>query len=313
MKAVITGVGGFVGPHLRDHLTACGDVVVGLDLDNGPDLRDADGWVDRMVDEAPDVIYHLAGWSDVGGSWQEPVATFQVNLMGTISVLEAARRAGTERVVVISSADVYGTVDAATLPLTEAAPVKPRSPYGASKQAAEAAAIQYWRGHGMTTVIARPFNHIGPGQSPKFIAPSFAAQIAAAEATVSAGDGTGPAPIRHGDLTPRRDLTDVRDVVRAYRLLAERGRGGEVYNICRGETVTMQTLLDSMLTLSDADVQPTPDPALFRPVDLPVLQGSYDKLRAATGWEPTISLTDSLTAVLADARRRRPLPAAGTV
>lgn len=311
MKAVITGAGGFVGPHLSEHLQACGDEVVGFDLGSGPDLRDTDGWIARIGDEAPDVIYHLAGWSDVGGSWQQPVATFEVNLMGTISVLEAARLAGTDRVVVISSADLYGTVDPASLPLTEAAPVQPRSPYGASKQAAEAAAVQYWRGHGVATIIARPFNHIGPGQSPKFIAPALATQIAQAEAAAAVGEPESV--IRHGDLTARRDLTDVRDVVRAYRLLALHGQGGEVYNICRGETVTMQSLLDDLVALSNIDIQPTPDPALFRPIDLPILLGSSEKLRAATGWEPTIALTDSLTAVLADARRRHPLPAAGTV
>ncbi|MEM7321974.1 MAG: GDP-mannose 4,6-dehydratase [Actinomycetota bacterium] len=297
MKALVTGAGGFVGPHLLQHLDECGDEAIGFDLGNGPDLRDGDGWREVITGEGPDVIYHLAGWSDVGGSWQEPVTTFEINAMGTISILEAARRAGTGRVVLISSADLYGTVDAGDLPITEDHPIRPRSPYGASKQAAEAAAIHYWRGYGLGTVIARPFNHLGPGQSTKFIAPAFAGQIAAAEAG-------GSGQLLHGDLSPRRDLTDVRDVVRAYRLLAERGRDGEAYNVCRGETVSMQDLLDCLTSQTNASITQVPDPERFRPVEIPVLCGSYDKIRAATGWEPTIPLDETLTSVLTDARQR---------
>ncbi len=297
MKALVTGAGGFVGPHLIDHLEQCGDEAVGFDLANGPDLRDSAAWSEAITKNAPDVIYHLAGWSDVGGSWKEPVSTFEINTMGTISILEAARKAGTARVVLISSADVYGPVDQADLPITEQHPARPRSPYGASKQAAEAAAVQYWRGHKVPTVIARPFNHLGPGQSPKFIAPAFAGQIAAAEAG-------GTSQLRHGDLSPERDLTDVRDVVRAYRLLAEHGESGEVYNVCRSETVSMQQLLDCLLSKTDVPITQTPDPERFRPVEIPVLCGSFDKLQAATGWEPTIPLDETLTSVLTDARQR---------
>lgn len=297
MKALVTGAGGFVGPHLIAHLKSCGDVVVGVDLANGPDLRDSHGWRDLVAAESPDVIYHLGGWSDVGGSWREPVATFEINTMGTISVLEAARRAGTGRVVLISSADLYGTVEANDLPLTESHPIRPRSPYGASKQAAEAAAIQYWRGHGVATVIARPFNHLGPGQSTAFIAPAFASQIAEAEAG-------GSGQLLHGDLSPQRDLTDVRDVVRAYRLLAEHGGAGEVYNVCRGETVSMQELLDCLVSQTDTSITQVPDPERIRPVEIPILCGSFDKLRAATGWAPTIPIDETLTSVLADARQR---------
>ncbi|MEL6984482.1 MAG: GDP-mannose 4,6-dehydratase, partial [Actinomycetota bacterium] len=146
MKSLITGAGGFVGPHLVDHLRSCGDEVVPVDVDNGPDLRDAAGWADTLAGVAPEVVYHLGGWSDVGGSWTDPYATFEVNVLGTISVLEAARRAGSRRVVLISSADVYGAVAAENLPITEEHPTIPSSPYGASKQASEAAALQYVRG-----------------------------------------------------------------------------------------------------------------------------------------------------------------------
>lgn len=271
--------------------------MTGLDLGSGPDLLDADGWCKTVAELEPEVIYHLAGWSDVGRSWDDPTTTFAVNALGTVSVLEAARLAGTSRVVVISSADVYGTVTPDVLPLTELHPVQPRSPYGASKQAAEATALQYWRGHGVDTVIARPFNHLGAGQSLQFVASAFAAQIASAEAG-------GSNLLRHGDLSPHRDITDVRDVVRAYRNLATDGEPGEIYNVCSGQTVSMQHLLDALAALSNAPIERLLDPDLIRPIDLPVLRGSFAKLRSATGWEPEIHLDETLTLVLEDARRR---------
>ncbi|MEM9566579.1 MAG: GDP-mannose 4,6-dehydratase [Actinomycetota bacterium] len=300
MRALITGAGGFVGPHLADHLRASGDDVVPIDVDNGPDLRDRLGWADTVAGVGPDVIYHLAGWSDVGGSWQDPFTTFEVNVMGAISVLEAARLAGTGRVVLVSSADVYGTVGAEDLPITEQHPVRPRSPYGASKEATEAAAAQYHRGHGLDVVVVRPFNHIGPGQSPRFAAPAFACQIAEAEAS----DSGDPVPLRHGDLSPERDLTDVRDVVRAYRLLAETGEAGQTYNVCSGRAVAMHTVLDTLLALSPAPIRPEVDPARLRPVEVPALRGSPDKLAEATGWAPGIELDQTLREVLDDARNR---------
>jgi GDP-4-dehydro-6-deoxy-D-mannose reductase len=300
VKALITGAGGFVGPHLAAHLADEGDDVIGVDSADGPDLRNADGWFDLLTDVAPDVIYHLAGRSDVGASWNEPITTFEVNALGTVSVLDAARRAGVGRVVVVSSADVYGTVGPDALPLTEDQPACPRSPYGASKQAAEAAAVQYWRGHRLETVVARPFNHLGPGQRTSFIAASFANQIARAEAE---GGGT----LLHGDLTPQRDMTDVRDVVRAYRLLAVDGQPGEIYNVCSGRSISMEQLLESLLALTDGSVDRQVDQALLRPVDLPALRGSFDKLAAATGWRPLIDLETTLAAVLDDARLRQRL------
>jgi GDP-4-dehydro-6-deoxy-D-mannose reductase len=298
MKALLTGAGGFVGPHLAQHLTDVGDAVVGFDAENGPDLRDQTGWIDLMAADAPDVVYHLAGWSDVGRSWDSPGAAFLVNAVGTQHVLEAARLAGVGRVVVVSSADLYGVVDPLELPLTEAQPVQPRSPYGASKQAAEAVALQYHRGFGLEVTIARPFNHLGPGQSTRFAAPSFARQIVEAEAL------GGPRRLLHGNLSGQRDYTDVRDVVRAYRLLATEATPGEVYNICSGEAVSTRQLLDTLLKLSPATVELQADPERYRPIDLPVLRGSAAKLAADTGWTPHYSLTQTLDDVLADARLR---------
>lgn len=297
MRALITGAGGFVGPHLDRALSEAGDEVVGLDLNNGPDLGQPEAWVDVLQTHQPDVVYHLAGWSDVSASWNDPIRTFQVNALGTLTVLEAARQAKISRVLLISSADVYGPVQADRQPITEELPPQPRSPYGVSKQAAEALGLQYHRAHGLDVVVVRPFNHLGPGQSPSFAAPAFAAQIAAAEL---AGGGR----LQHGDLSARRDLTDVRDVVRAYRLLARQGEPGEVYNVCSGVAVAMSDVLDLLLAEARVPVSRALDPARLRPVELPVLQGSHRKLTEATGWEPSIPLARTLADVLDDARQR---------
>ncbi len=297
MRALITGAGGFVGPHLAQHLTDAGDSVVALDVKNGPDLRDRIGWRDAVAEHGPDVIYHLAGWSDVGGSWLEPWTAFEVNIMGTVSILEAARVGGMPRVVLVSSADVYGLVDESDLPLDEESSAQPRSPYGASKQSSENIAISYFRAHKLPVMIARPFNHLGRGQTTKFAAASFADQIARLELN-------GGGVLRHGDLSSKRDMTDVHDIVRAYRLLALHGEPGEIYNICSGRAVSMQEVLDTMLSLSPAKIDGEVDESLIRPVDLPVLRGSHHKISAATGWKPNVELAQTLRDVLDDARTR---------
>jgi GDP-4-dehydro-6-deoxy-D-mannose reductase len=298
MRVLVSGAGGFVGPHLLRHLRDAGDEVIGLDLENGPDLLDLDGWVEVVERHRPEVIYHLAGWSDVGGSWRHPITTFQVNALGTLSVLEAAATLEDgPRVVFVSSADVYGIVAPADQPITEQHPVRPRSPYGASKQAAEALCLQHHRGQGLDVVVVRPFNHLGAGQSDRFAAAAFAAQIAEAERR-------GGGWLRHGDLSARRDLTDVADVVRAYRSVALHGRAGEVYNVCSGSTVAMEDLLTRLVEQATVPIECTVDPARLRPVELPILQGCHDKLTEATGWRPERSLDQTLGDILDDARAR---------
>ncbi len=297
MRALITGATGFVGPHLVAHLEAEGDHVTGIGHGNGPDLLDAEAWNKLVERSSPDVIYHLAGFSDVGASWKAPRDAFRLNAEGTLSVLEAARLNNVGRVVVVSSADVYGIASPASLPLAESAPIQPRSPYGASKQAAEALAHQYSRGWGLDVIVVRPFNHIGPGQSPNFFAPAIASKIAQAEL---AGGGE----VTHGDLSPERDFTDVRDVVRAYRLIATTGRNGSTYNVCSGKAVAMSSILDDLIGAAMVPISTKPDPDLIRPVDLPVLRGSFDALHEDTGWEPSIELSETLADVLSDARQR---------
>jgi GDP-4-dehydro-6-deoxy-D-mannose reductase len=299
MRALVTGALGFVGRHLVEHLEASGDDVVPLDR-HGPapvDVQDAAGVRDAIVAARPEAVYHLAGWADVGASWGDPAGALRLNAEGTLNVLEACRAAGVARIVSVASAEVYGIVRAEDLPLREDAPQRPLNPYAASKVAADALALQAFLGHGLGVLRVRPFNHIGPGQSEQFVAPAIAARIARAER-----DGQDDIPV--GNLTPRRDLTDVRDVARAYRLLVEHGEPGEVYNVCSGRDLAIQELADRLVSMATRPLRLVPDPDLQRPVDLPVLRGDCSKLRAATGWEPTIPIEQTLADLLDDLRTR---------
>lgn len=293
MRVFVTGASGFVGGWLTEHLAASGDEVAVLA--DGVDLRDRE-MATEITDAEPEVIYHLAAFTHVGRSWDEPALALEVNALGTLAVLEAARTlARPPRVLLVSSAEVYGGGDGT--PLDEDAPLVPTTPYAASKIAAEFIGIQAAIGRGLEVVRARPFNHVGPGQSPTFVVPGFAKRIADAEAV-------GGGEIAVGNLTSVRDFTDVRDVVRAYRLLAMRGRSGEVYNISSGTTVSVQQILDILIGLAKVPITPVADPALMRPVDVPVLSGVSDRLRALTGWRPEIPLESTLRDILDEARSR---------
>lgn len=307
VKAVVTGSHGFVGPHLIAHLVAQGDDVAGADRSTGTDICDPTSIGEFMENERPDVVYHLAGWADVGASWDDPAGAFEVNATGTLHTLVAARRAGVRRVLVVSSADVYGKVDAADLPITEDQPLRPVSPYGASKVAAEYLALQAWTGHELETVRMRSFNHLGPGQSPQFVAAALAQRVAQAER-----DGIDHIAV--GNVTPRRDFTDVRDVVRAYRLAILEGEPGEVYNVASGRDIAIEDLARHLIDRATGPLRLDIDPALQRPVDNPVSVGDATRVRSATGWEPEIPLDDTLAALLDDARSHisgeRPAPPA---
>lgn len=298
VRALITGVSGFVGRHLRDHLVAMGDEVFGCDREDGSvDIGVLDSVRKILEDVRPEVVYHLAGWSDVGGSWSAPVEVFRANAEGTLNVLLASAEAGVQRVVAVSSADVYGVVREDQLPITEDTPLRPVTPYAASKVAADYLALQAWLGSKLPVLRVRAFNHLGPGQTPKFVAPALADRIARNEL-----DGRTVVPV--GNLSARRDFTDVRDVVRSYRLLAEHGEPGEAYNVCSGRDVSIQQLADQLLAMARQPMKLEHDPALERPVDVPVLRGDASKLHAATGWEPQISLEQTLVDLLDDMRRR---------
>ena len=251
MRALVTGAAGFVGRHLVDHLLSEGDEVVPTDRSSGgPDVLDQDGLVDLLGNHHPDVVFHLAGQADVARSWTEPATTIRVNAEGTHHLLTAARRIGVGRVVTVTSADVYGVVTADELPIDETAPFRPASPYAVSKAMADLIAQQAHIGHGQDVVRARSFNHFGPGQGEAGVCSALALRIARCEVR-------GETSIQVGNLDARRDFTDVRDVVRAYRLLAISGQPDTAYNVCSGRAISIRSILKVLLSLADRPSEPT--------------------------------------------------------
>ncbi len=297
MKALVTGGAGFVGRHLVRHLEAMGDDVIAVDRDDGPDLLDTGGFRTLVHDIQPDAVYHLGGFSDVGGSWSTPLETFRANAEGTMNVLQACVQARTGRVLVISSADVYGRVTLGELPLTEDSALRPVSPYAASKIAADYLGLQAWLGYGLEVIRVRAFNHLGTGQTNRFLAPALAERIALNEL-----EGREVVPV--GNMTPRRDFTDVRDVVRAYRLLVQEGEPGEAYNVCSGRDVAVSELADKLVSMALRPMRLEEDKTLQREVDVPVLRGDSTKLHKATDWEPEIDLEQTLRDILDEWRAK---------
>ena len=297
MKAVVTGAHGFVGRHLTDHLTAQGSRVVSLDVDDDQpvDITDRESVMRRITDEAPDVVFHLAARSHVGASWTDGDLLVEVNVEGTRAVVDACVAAGIDRLLVVGSAEQYGAVDPASVPITEDTPCRPLSPYGRTKVEAERIALAAYEEHGLSVVCTRAFNHTGPGQSPAFLVPGLASRIAAAE-----HEGGDEITLGNGD--PVRDFCDVRDVVRAYALLAVNGAPGETYNVCSGRGVRVGDLAVELVARARRPLRIVTASDLVRPVDVPVLVGDPTKLVTATNWRAAYSLADTLDAVLAAAR-----------
>jgi GDP-4-dehydro-6-deoxy-D-mannose reductase len=286
----VTGGQGFVGTWLQAHLREAGDDVAVAGP--GLDIADAEGLREAVVDAAPDAVYHLAAFTHVGQSWGDPREVFRVNAEGTLNLLEAVRSCPSPpRVLLTSSAEVYGAVKPEHLPLTERSPLLPVSPYAASKVAGEFLGVQAHLGHGLPVIRARAFNHVGPGQAPVFAVSALAKRIVEAERT-------GGKELSVGNLRPRRDFTDVRDVVRAYRLLVLHGEAGRVYNVCSGADVAIEEVAHRLLAIAGSDLELVVDPALERPADVPVLRGDSTLLRSATGWRPEIPLDATLRAVV---------------
>jgi GDP-4-dehydro-6-deoxy-D-mannose reductase len=293
MKVLVTGATGFVGPHLLAHLQACGDDVIDAgDFEHGFDVIDRAAVEHTISTARPEVVYHLAARSNVADSWRDPISTFRTNVEGTVNVLDAARTTGVRRVLVIGSAEEYGRT---SKPVSEEAPLRPLTPYGASKAAASLIALQASLASGPDTVRVRPFSHTGPGQSEHFLVPALARRIAQAEE--QAGDA-----VAIGNTEPVRDICDVRDIVRAYRLLVEYGASGDVYNVCSGEGISVGALAARLTARSQRPLRVEVDQELVRPVEVPYLVGDPGKLQRLTRWRREFSLDDTLDAVLAEAR-----------
>lgn len=294
MRALVTGANGFVGLHLVAHLEACGDEVIESDTD----ILNREAIIDTIAEARPQVVYHLAAQADVGASWDSPVETLRVNVEGTLNVCDAARLAGSQRLLGITSADVFGHAytDPESPALDETAPLRPLSPYAASKAAAELIYLQAGLGHGLKVVLARSFNHLGPGQSDRFVASAIASRIASNERS-----GKTTVPI--GNLEARRDFTDVRDVVRAYRLLIEHGEAGDTYHVCSSSARSIREIAEALVGLAAFPMTLEQDPKLLRPVDLKVLCGDNTKIRARTGWVPQIPIEATLHDLLEFWRR----------
>lgn len=298
MKALVTGGAGFVGTALVNHLRACGDTVEVTDRSvGGPDITDREGIFRTIESMAGGVLFHLAGQSHVPTSWEDPITTLRANVEGTQNVLDAAFAAGVDRTLVVTSAEIYGAVGEGDLPITEEHPLRPLSPYAASKVGADAVALQSFLGRDQDVTRVRAFNHIGPGQGTDFAVAGLAARIVHA---VRSGASTIPV----GNLDPRRDFTDVRDVVSAYRHIAHSGTPGAAYNVCSGIDRSIREVADALLSVAGVSLELEPDPALQRGVDVPIVRGDNRNVIRDTGWSPQIPFPTSIADVYADAEER---------
>lgn len=305
MRVFITGIEGFVGRHLAPALRAAGHEVAGSVLRAGAgdglvtmDVRD-EGQVRRAIGEArPEVVFHLAGEASVSVSFDRPVEVYEVNAGGALHVLEACRRAAVGRVMLITSCEIYGDLDPAAGPAAETREMAPISPYGGSKADQELVGEQYARTFGLDVVRVRSFPHTGPGQKEPYLFPSVARRIAEAEG------GRGPGTVTVGYVDVVRDLLDVRDVVRAYLLLMERGRAGEAYNVCGGLGRSLRETLEEMCGLARVPVRLEVDRSRRRPADAAWMVGDPSKLRSETGWRPEIGWRETANDLLEDARAR---------
>jgi GDP-4-dehydro-6-deoxy-D-mannose reductase len=283
---LVTGAGGFVGRHL---LTELGDAAVPTEAD----VTDPAAIAQALTEAKPRAVVHLAALSSVADSWGTTAEVWRVNVLGTVTLLQAVKLVSPEaRVLFASTGQVYGIAQESPTP--ESAAIAPISPYAASKAAAEIAAAQA-REDGLDVVIARAFQHEGPGRDERFAIGSWTRQIAELETT-------GGGALKVGDLSAQRDITDVRDVVRAYRALLDRSVPREAYNVSSGSVVSMQEIVERLVAIAQVPVTIEVDPRRSRPTDLPVVCGDASKLIAATGWQPRIPLDQTLADALEHAR-----------
>lgn len=302
MRALVTGATGFAGKHLVQLLLKRGYTVWGTYLVGQPaeenaarlrllrcDIRNKSRVRSIVQKVRPHRVYHLAAFSSVRESVQNFRAAFDTNFWGTFNLLEAIRQAApTARVLIVGSGQCYGPQKRTDPPVTESHPLSPQDPYSLSKAAADMLAYYYYKHFGLHVVRARPFNHTGPGQSPHFVCPDFARQIAAINLNLSP-------PILHvGELRVWRDFSDMRDVVLAYQMLLEKGKPGEAYNVASGQSRSLQRIVQSLSSFSAKPIQLIVDPDRLRAGQVRVLCGSSRKLRRATGWRPQFTLPATL-------------------
>lgn len=303
-KALITGAAGFAGGFLSENLISKNIDVVGTYLSPdqlkfvshlkdvkfiGLDLLDQDAILKVLKEEKPDYIFHLAALTSPAESFTNPSVTITNNATAQVNLLEAVRDAQLDsRILVISSADVYGLVDKKDLPIDELTPFMPVSPYAVSKLTQDFLALQYFLSYGLKIIRVRPFNHIGPRQSSRFVVPTFAKQIADIE------KGDQDAVVRVGNLSSKRDFTDVRDMVEAYFLAIEKGKTGDVYNLGSGKSYLISEILNKLLSFSGKKIDIEVDQSKIRPKDEADLECDHSKFTLVTGWEPSISIDQTL-------------------
>lgn len=313
MRILVTGANGFAGQHLIRHLlqvesdAAIYGTVYHADPATLPDhvsyhaidLTDEADTTALIADIKPDIIFHLAAQASAAVSFKQPWQTLETNIRAQFNVFEACIHADIRpRIIITSSAEIYGIIDEAHIPITEDHPLQPNSPYSLSKATQDLMGYQYHIAYQLPVIRVRAFNHIGPGQSANFVAPAFAMQIAKIEA------GLQEPILRVGNLNAQRDFIDVRDVVRAYHLLAQQGNAGQAYNVASNHPYSIRELLDVLLSLTTVEINEEVDPDRLRPSDTPIIQGDYGRLHNETGWQPEISIQDSLRDVLNDCRAR---------
>ena len=305
MKALVIGGGGFVGPYLVRHLTDdCGyEVTVTktekeqLVMDNAVvknlDILDIGQIVGLLKAEQPDYIFHLAAQSSVAYSWKNPTLTIDVNIKGCVNLLDAVRQLDKKpRVLLIGSGEEYGHIKEGECPIVEDNTVRPGNIYAATKACQNMLGKIYADAYGLDVIMVRAFNHIGPNQLPMFVVADFCKQVADIE------KGIQPPVIKVGNLSAKRDFTDVRDVVKAYALLVEHGRRGETYNVGTGHAIAISQILDEIVAMSDTAIEVKVDENKLRPVDVPIIEPDIDKIKSEVGWQPVISLEQTLRETL---------------